>query len=744
MAKRTRAAEPDAREDTGRPEGDASKRKRPSRPKRPEGFPIRPPTAYFMFVHQNRQRIKDSNPNATAPEMAKLSGSEWGRLQESERANWQQQAKEATRRYREEVKQWRRDHPDAARAMDEERSKSSKTRGTRPPKRSPSAYLLFSQMHRASRQEENGSASSKPRPARLQQECADEWRILPLEEKQQYLQKADELKAEWKESLANWKELYPERAAELGLNDDDAATEESDVSEGGTHYGKKRKNTQTNKVAKRTISDDEREYNEMVQEYGQNLLALRPDPIQISMASLADDEVQGGRASQRTFELDRVREKQLEDARTERRAQTSKLLRDKAALREKLAKVRSGEQVDLPRRAEPAALASMEEMQDDADTGQAQDGDEEDVEEELGGGRRKEAFEGVRDLEEDEEGRRRRQGREAESGNVSDEDGAVSEAGSVRTHTSAGTMPSLHETNQAVQMRFVDGRMVIDESSLHVSRTEEQVFEEADMVEEVAGHKFVNSSTNGKKSGLKRTPRWTADETDEFFRAVSMWGTDFEMIARMFPNRDRKQIKHKWNREDRSNGARLDQAFRRKLSVNVKEYSVMANVDLSGPPPEVAVKADEEMLRIKKDDEEAKRLKMSQTPDPQGLKSRQHAGDQDDGEGAAGGSDAENDVAEAPRDQRASSAFSARSNASTAKGRGGGGGGGPSTRSAAGGSTRASERELREQRELQRRRRSASRGATNARDDGRSRANEAGHYEEGEEEVEDLPADWAV
>lgn len=112
MAKRTRAAEPDAQEDTGRPEGDASKRKRPSRPKRPEGFPIRPPTAYFMFVHQNRQRFKDANPNATAPEMAKLSGSEWGRLEESERANWQNQAKEATRRYRDEVKQWRRDHPD--------------------------------------------------------------------------------------------------------------------------------------------------------------------------------------------------------------------------------------------------------------------------------------------------------------------------------------------------------------------------------------------------------------------------------------------------------------------------------------------------------------------------------------------------------------------------------------------------------------------------------------------------------
>jgi transcription factor TFIIIB component B'' len=39
--------------------------------------------------------------------------------------------------------------------------------------------------------------------------------------------------------------------------------------------------------------------------------------------------------------------------------------------------------------------------------------------------------------------------------------------------------------------------------------------------------------------------RWAKEETDLFFRALRHFGTDFTLIAQLFPKRDRKHIKNK-------------------------------------------------------------------------------------------------------------------------------------------------------------------------------------------------------
>ena len=111
-----------------------------------------------------------------------------------------------------------------------------------------------------------------------------------------------------------------------------------------------------------------------------------------------------------------------------------------------------------------------------------------------------------------------------------------------------------------------------------------------EVIDEREGDQFVNSASRSKQ---RRTQRWSAEETERFFQAISQWGTDFEMITRLFPHRTRREIKSKWTKESRQNPKRLDDAFSRRVAVDLTAYGHAAGVDLSGPPPEIVPKAQE-------------------------------------------------------------------------------------------------------------------------------------------------------
>uniref|UniRef100_A0A8D2P628 Transcription factor TFIIIB component B'' Myb domain-containing protein n=1 Tax=Zosterops lateralis melanops TaxID=1220523 RepID=A0A8D2P628_ZOSLA len=49
-----------------------------------------------------------------------------------------------------------------------------------------------------------------------------------------------------------------------------------------------------------------------------------------------------------------------------------------------------------------------------------------------------------------------------------------------------------------------------------------------------------------------------------FFLAISMVGTDFSLIGRLFPHRARAEIKNKFKREEKANAWRIDKAFKEK------------------------------------------------------------------------------------------------------------------------------------------------------------------------------------
>ena len=126
------------------------------------------------------------------------------------------------------------------------------------------------------------------------------------------------------------------------------------------------------------------------------------------------------------------------------------------------------------------------------------------------------------------------------------------EAGPARTH--------------APQVRMVDGQIVLDEESLRIDRHARDAVEEDHMevIEENVNTRIVNSNTYGKR---ERADRWDEIQTDRFYEGLNMFGTDFDMLSRLFPGRSRRHIKNKFNCEERRAPERINCALRTKLPV---------------------------------------------------------------------------------------------------------------------------------------------------------------------------------
>ncbi|KAH9858041.1 hypothetical protein C2E23DRAFT_855937 [Lenzites betulinus] len=139
-----------------------------------------------------------------------------------------------------------------------------------------------------------------------------------------------------------------------------------------------------------------------------------------------------------------------------------------------------------------------------------------------------------------------------------------------------------------VQVRIgANGETIIDEQSLFVNRDEEHQTEEYTHVEESDFTKFVNSATYSKKL---RGSRWSADETEMFYDALSQFGENYELISYVLPGRDRKACKNKFKAEDKKNSARITYCLQNRrpyVCPDIATLSRMTGKDFSGPTPEI-------------------------------------------------------------------------------------------------------------------------------------------------------------
>ncbi|XP_069792801.1 transcription factor TFIIIB component B'' homolog isoform X3 [Narcine bancroftii] len=125
-----------------------------------------------------------------------------------------------------------------------------------------------------------------------------------------------------------------------------------------------------------------------------------------------------------------------------------------------------------------------------------------------------------------------------------------------------------------------DGSIIIDEESLTVEvlrMKTSNIVEENDPIFE-RGSQTTYSSF--RKS--THTKPWSDKETDMFFLAISMVGTDFSMIGQLFPNRSRIEIKNKFKREEKLNSWRIDKAFKEKKPLDLDFFGELLTRVLEG------------------------------------------------------------------------------------------------------------------------------------------------------------------
>ncbi|ODV61641.1 uncharacterized protein ASCRUDRAFT_70111 [Ascoidea rubescens DSM 1968] len=65
---------------------------------------------------------------------------------------------------------------------------------------------------------------------------------------------------------------------------------------------------------------------------------------------------------------------------------------------------------------------------------------------------------------------------------------------------------------------------------------------------------------------------WSIKETIKFYKALSSYGTDFQLIAQLFPNKTREKIKGKYSVETRRNPELVEFSLNNKSAINVKQY----------------------------------------------------------------------------------------------------------------------------------------------------------------------------
>ncbi|KIV80506.1 hypothetical protein PV11_08002 [Exophiala sideris] len=155
------------------------------------------------------------------------------------------------------------------------------------------------------------------------------------------------------------------------------------------------------------------------------------------------------------------------------------------------------------------------------------------------------------------------------------------------------------------QQIIINGQIVVTTESREVAfgaGVEQAVIEDADVaLEDDRIYKYVNQGTLGKHAGRRRGTRWDDEQTELFYKGLRMFGTDFAMIANLFPGLDRKQVKLKYIIEERADPVRVRNSVAAKETVDIEEYSRMTNQEYEDPDKIMAELAAEEK-RLREED----------------------------------------------------------------------------------------------------------------------------------------------
>jgi len=121
------------------------------------------------------------------------------------------------------------------------------------------------------------------------------------------------------------------------------------------------------------------------------------------------------------------------------------------------------------------------------------------------------------------------------------------------------------------QLRLINGQMVLDTESLVLNgrrnaedNAGEAAVEENDLTKRITQQSWMYANRRAPEerfaSNFKSDP-WSEEQTDAFYAALRMFGTDFFIISKMFPGKTRRHIKLKFVREEHNDPERVKAAL---------------------------------------------------------------------------------------------------------------------------------------------------------------------------------------
>lgn len=149
-----------------------------------------------------------------------------------------------------------------------------------------------------------------------------------------------------------------------------------------------------------------------------------------------------------------------------------------------------------------------------------------------------------------------------------------SSVSSARTNESISSRPPGEQSEKRVtfapQLKIAeDGSIIINEESLVVQRENIEPDRTYDTVVETEPSDSLTYNSYRKHH---HTRKWTERETTKFYKALSMIGTDFTMIQKLFPNRSRDEIKRKFKREEKLNQALIDKILSKTDQIELSVF----------------------------------------------------------------------------------------------------------------------------------------------------------------------------
>tara|TARA_B110000858_G_scaffold8167_1_gene8747 strand:+ start:1976 stop:2842 length:867 start_codon:yes stop_codon:yes gene_type:complete len=212
---------------------------------RPEGYPTRPVSAFISFMNARRPefaaQVQTDQNASNITHVSRLAKAAWDSMDDEAKSPWTTSASEALQRFNEAVKAFNEANPpvkNAAPDADEEVTKTTKKakkiRAPGVPKKTATAFILFSVSERPASIAELTVDGEKPSFASIAGRTSEKWRALTEEGKKPWAEKAAALAEAAKEEAKKELEavVSPEDVPEsvASTSDSSSASASADVS----------------------------------------------------------------------------------------------------------------------------------------------------------------------------------------------------------------------------------------------------------------------------------------------------------------------------------------------------------------------------------------------------------------------------------------------------------------------------------------------------------------------------------